>query len=128
MIRDLSNNGPGRLSVEDLEVLDQFICPTDYTLASYQQEIILKTIRDFETKLDHEHEVALKLCHFGETITLIATSITSANPSLLIFEGYVNGQPARLVQHISQLNFLLMAVVKTDTNRPATTIKGFSMG
>ena len=40
----------------------------DYTLADTQYEIIMEQISEFEKNLDDEHEVALKLCNFGQSI------------------------------------------------------------
>lgn len=49
-----------------------------------------------------------------------------ANPSTLIFYGTVGGQEATLIQHMSQLNFLLMSVPKADPEKPARRI-GFAL-
>ena len=34
------------------------------------------------------------------------------NPDIMYFYGTVNGNQAQLIQHVSQLNFMLMAVPK----------------
>lgn len=98
----------------------------NYQLADYQYEIIMESIKDFESELDNEHEIALKLTSFGETITLAVTDIGYHNPSIIIFYGYVNGKPAKLIQHISQLSFLMIAVPKNEPDRPARRI-GFDV-
>ena len=73
---------------------------SDGDCADYQYEIIMNEIADFESALDDDHEVALKLCNFG----------------------YVNGQYSQLIQHISQINFLLTSVPKSDPNKSARRI------
>ena len=99
---------------------------TDSNLASHFYEIIMDRIAEFEENLDEEHEVALKLSSFGQSITLYVTDIGYSNPSTLVFYGLVNGQDATLIQHVSQLNFLLISVKKDVSERPARRI-GFEM-
>ena len=94
----------------------------DYSMADYTYEIIGKQIKDFEDRLDDDHEVALKLTSFGQSITLSVSEIGYANPSTLIFYGFVGEQPATLIQHMSQLNFLLLSVEKPDPAKPPRRI------
>lgn len=94
----------------------------DYTMADYSYEVIMERIKEFEDTLDNEHEVALRLASFGQSITLSVVDIGYSNPSTLVFHGYVGNQPATLIQHISQLNFLLLAVKKTDPEKPPRRI------
>lgn len=86
----------------------------DYKLADYQYEKIMDEIRDFEKELDDEHEIAMMLASFGQNILLHVIDIAYANPTILYFYGYVNGKPSTLIQHVSQLNFLLTAVEKLN--------------
>lgn len=97
----------------------------DYKMADYTREIVMKRIAQFEKELDNEHEVGLKLASFGQSITMSVTSIGYSNPSTLVFRGFVGDQPATLIQHISQLNFLLLAVKKADPEKPPRRI-GFA--
>ncbi len=94
----------------------------NYQSAEYQFEILMKMIKEFEEELDENHEVAAQLAAFGQSIVMQVTSIGYINPAVIRFYGYVNGQKSQLIQHISQLNFLLMAVQKTDPERPAHRI------
>ena len=105
----------------------EVISPRDYNLADYSYEVILERIKYFEDSLDDEHEVAVKLASFGQALTLSVTDIGYSNPSTLVFHGYVGDQPATLIQHMSQLNFLLVAVKKSDPEKPPRRI-GFSVG
>ena len=98
----------------------------DFNMASSFYEIILDRIAEFEDNLDDEHEVAIKLSSFGQSITLYVTDIGYSNPSTLIFYGFVNGQDATLIQHVSQLNFLLISVKKDAVERPVRRI-GFEL-
>jgi len=97
----------------------------DYTMADTQYEIIMEEIRDFESTLDNEHEIAIQLCHFGQSILMNVDSIGYHNPHLIFYYGYVNGKYCQMIQHISQISFLLMSVPKAEANKPAKRI-GFT--
>lgn len=99
--------------------------PRNYNLADWKYEKIIEQIRDFEQKLDDEHEIALKLASFGSSITMAVTYIGFQNPDILYFYGFVNGKEAQLIQHASQLNFLITSVEKEDKSKPARRI-GFT--
>ena len=99
--------------------------PRDYTHADWKFEKIMDEIKEFELTLDDDHEVAIKLASFGSSVTMLVEEIGFQNPDLLYFYGYVNGNFAQLIQHMSQLNFLITSVEKTDKSRPARRI-GFT--
>ena len=107
---------------QDYPSLSDFEPPRDYMLADYQYEKLIDEIKEFESKLDNEHEVAVKLASFGESITINVTNIGYYNPSLIVFDGMVNGNPATLIQHINQLSFLLISVKKADPESPPRRI------
>lgn len=106
--------------VSDIEPL-----PMAYSYSDTQFEILSKHIKAFEKTLDSEHEVGLILTNFGQTITMQVTEISYEESVLMIFKGYVNGRMSTLIQHVSQLNFLLTSVEK-EPDRPKRTI-GFSV-
>lgn len=94
--------------------------------ADWKYKKIVEQIRDFEAALDDEHEVALRLASFGTSIVMTVTDIGYQNPDMLYFYGFVKGKNAQLIQHISQLNFLLLAVEKQTPNTPPRRI-GFAL-
>lgn len=100
--------------------------PRNYALADYQYQLIMDYIRRFESGLDDNHEVAVKLASFGQSVTLNVTKVGYSNPNLFVFYGFVGDSPATLIQHISQLSFLLLAVKKADPNAPKRKI-GFAL-
>lgn len=67
-------------------------------------------ITDFMDSLKPDEEVGIQLASFGVAHQVIVHSVRALGPNLLIFQGHENGLPTTLVQHISQLNFLLVAV------------------
>lgn len=97
-----------------------------YTYADNQYKILMESIIEFQNTLDEDHEVGAMLSSFGQNIIMNVTNLGYANPSLIIFYGYVNGQRCELYQHINQINFLLMACPKIEPNKPARRI-GFSI-
>ena len=100
--------------------------PRDYNMADWKFEKLIEQIKDFEEGLDDDHEVALKLASFGSAIMMYVVTIGYQNPDMLYFYGFVDGQPAQLIQHMSQLNFLITSVEKIDKDKPARRI-GFAL-
>ena len=94
----------------------------DYTRADYQYEVIIKCIKDFQEGLDSDTEVAVQMASYGHPVMMNVNSIEYANPSIIIFRGYIKEQASTLIQHINQLNFVLMAVKKQEPNKPARRI------
>lgn len=100
--------------------------PRDYNMADWKFEKLIEQIKDFEEGLDDDHEVALKLTSFGSAVMMYVVTIGYQNPDMLYFYGFVDGQPAQLIQHMSQLNFLITSVEKIDKDKPARRI-GFAL-
>lgn len=94
----------------------------DHHLADWICEKIIEEIRCFEQSLDNDHEIALKLASFGTSITMVVTDIGYQNPDVLYFYGFVHGKEAQLIQHISQLNFLIVSIEREDKTKPARRI------
>ena len=85
-------------------------------------ENLMEEIIDFQNDLDENHEVGVLLASFGSSVLMNVTELGYQNPDMLYFYGYVNGNEARLIQHVSQLNFLLMSVEKEDKTQPPRRI------
>jgi hypothetical protein len=114
------------LTTSDLSKIQTIDHRTNRHLADYQRQIIIEEIREFEKSLDDEHEVALKLASFGQSITLSVSQIGYENPDVLIFYGYVGDESATLLQHITQLSFLLTSAKKRIPDEPPCRI-GFKL-
>lgn len=80
--------------------------------ADRKYEIIVEQIKEFQDGLSDELDVCVQLASFGSSILMYVTDIGYQNPDVLYFWGHINGNKAQLIQHMSQLNFLLMAVKK----------------
>lgn len=98
--------------------------PIAHSYSDTQFEIIKKYVLDFQASLDNEHDVGLLLTHFGQSMLMEVTEIGYEESVLMVFRGYVNGNKATLIQHISQLNFLLTSIPKAP-DKPKKAI-GFT--
>ena len=87
--------------------------PLAESYSDTQFEIIKNYVQQFQAGLDANHDVGLMLTNFGQTVLMEVTSISYEFPVLMIFRGFVNGQQSTLIQHISQLSFLLTSVPKS---------------
>ncbi|MGH8612145.1 MAG: DUF6173 family protein [Gammaproteobacteria bacterium] len=81
--------------------------------AKWAYERLGEYIKDFEDGLDEEHEIGARLVAFGPSVVFHIQELGYYGPDIVSFDG-VNekGERVQLVQHISQLNVLLVAVKK----------------
>lgn len=87
---------------------------------------LVEMINEFDESLDDEHEVGMRLVTFGQAVTFHVTDIGYYNPSLIRFYGKMDdGSDVELIQHISQISFLLMAVKRINPQEPKKRI-GFT--
>ena len=99
--------------------------PIAYSYSNTQVEIIKDYVLKYQESLDPDKDVALLLTHFGNSILMEVTHIGYEESVLVVFKGFVNGKESVLIQHVSQLNFLLTSVDKAP-DVPKRTI-GFTL-
>lgn len=77
--------------------------------AKWMHERIVRSINDFEGKLDDQHEIGARLVQApGDTIAI--SDVGYWGPDLVIFYGFnPDGDPVELIQHVSQVNVVLVA-------------------
>jgi hypothetical protein len=76
---------------------------------------LVNYIKEFEGELDDNHEVGANLVTFGQSIQIHVQKVSYAAPFLITFQGVDNeGRVLQLIQHVSQLSFLLIAVKKLE--------------
>lgn len=92
-------------------------------------EELIKAVNEFNRNLDEKYEVGIMLASFGQKITISVTGIGYQGDKLIKFIGYSldNGSPVELLQHVSQLNFLLISVPRENPEEPKKEI-GFIKG
>lgn len=72
---------------------------------------ILGRVKQFQAGLPDDHELGLHLADFGGGRALHVRGMGFKNPNIIEFYGMLDGdQQVAIIQHISQLNFLLIAV------------------
>lgn len=80
-------------------------------------------IQHFEASLNEEYEVGIKLVSFGQSVQFSVISLGYIDPNLIWFNGLLpDGSNVELLQHISQISFLMMAVKRPDPEKPKAKI------
>jgi hypothetical protein len=72
----------------------------------------------FNQTLDDSEEVGVRLVSFGQSVVIHVRHLTFQNPCLVIFYGDTETGRVELIQHVSQLSFLLMAVKRLNPEEP----------
>lgn len=92
-IRETQDRRAGRLDAEDVF------------------KHLMEQVRRFQAQLTDSEEIGLRLANFGEAAQIHIRAIGYKNPNLIEFYGLnPDDHKVTLIQHISQLNFLLIAV------------------
>lgn len=77
--------------------------------AVYQN--LLRCVHDFQNTLEETEEIGLQLANFGLASELRIRNIYYLNPNIIEFHGLnLQDNKVTLIQHTSQLNFMLTAV------------------
>lgn len=91
--------------------------------AKWAYEHLIQLVKDCERELDNEHEIGLTIVSLGNTGTYYIQEIDYWSPYFLVFHCLTkNGVKAILIQHHSQLNFLLTVLPKQDPKASAKRI------
>lgn len=81
--------------------------------AAHLRHAVQSSIESFQASLDAEHEVAIRVAPFASDFRLHAREVRFSPSNLVIFVGYAaDGEAVHLVQHLSQVNFMLAAAKK----------------
>jgi len=111
----------GKSFIEQMTEINQ-----PYTAKNIFSQLV-KQIQDFESKLDQEHEVGMQLVSFGHSTQFSVSHLGYIDPSIIWFAGILSdGSHVELMQHVSQISFLLVALQRDEPEIPKTQI-GFSM-
>ncbi|MEQ6968331.1 DUF6173 family protein [Pectobacterium polaris] len=102
----------------------QFSVTGNFANQFYQN--LLVWINEFHKNLSDEYEVGAQLVSFGQSVTFTFSSISYRDPSLISFSGLrEDGSPIELIQHVSQINILLIKVKRSQPEEPKRPI-GFA--
>ena len=84
---------------------------------------LYEEIRDYQNKLPDTEDVAMSVVQFNQSITILVKEIGYIGYNLVCFHGEeTSGKPLGLIQHVQQLNFLLMVVPKPEPRVPKRQI------
>ena len=129
-VSDLNNlpDPPPNMNIKDISSLiaDSLGRPLSYQLhpqsvidahklnpAQWTYERLAEYIKDFEATLDNEHEIGARLVSFGQNVTFHIEDIGYYGPDIIHFDGRNEAmEKVQLIQHVSQLSVLLVAVKK----------------
>lgn len=79
--------------------------------AESMYERIVRSIAEFEEDLKPDEEIGARLVSFGQGEVIHVLDVGYWGPDLITFEGTnADGRPVRLLQHISQISVLLVAL------------------
>lgn len=96
-----------------------------YTAKNIFHELIDR-IQKFESELDEEYEVGMQLVSFGNTTQFSVSSLGYTDPSIIWFAGLLDdGSHVELVQHVSQISFLMIALKRSNPEKPKPLIGFF---
>jgi hypothetical protein len=100
--------------------------PNDQNLADGFHQRLTEWINDFHLSLDEEHEAGIRLVNFGTAVTFHIEDLGYWNPSLISFKGRnEQGERVTLIQHVSQISVLLVALKRKNIEAPKKPI-GFA--
>lgn len=84
---------------------------------------LYEEIRDYQNNLPDTEDVAMSIVQFNQSITILVKEIGYIGYNLVCFHGEdTSGKPLELIQHVQQLNFLLMVVPKPAPEVPKRQI------
>ena len=99
-------------SILDMPSYEQnYLRPTNF--AKEAVDAIYDEISGFESALDEEHESGMSIVGGPAGVCLHVRKVYRYGSDKLVFDGInTDGSPLRLMQHLSQLNFLMISAKK----------------
>ncbi len=96
-----------------LDYITDIPIPKPPNMAEYAVEAIYEEIADFEAKLDADHEIGMPVVGGPAGLCVHVREVYRYGTDKLVFVGIDSEQkPVRLIQHLSQLNVLMLAAPK----------------
>jgi hypothetical protein len=87
------------------------------SLASNTAKYIYNSINDFWANIGNDYEVGMQLTSLGQGVQVYLNNLTYYEPHLIIFDSeFSDGTKMRIVQHVTQLNYAIIALPKQRPN------------
>ncbi|MDI9472487.1 MAG: DUF6173 family protein [Bacillota bacterium] len=90
--------------------------------AEHVFDVIRKEIEQKEKDLDHEHEIIMSFTSFGHSVSMYVEAIKYKEPHFIFFYGLIDNKKSVLIQHVSQLSFLITVERIQTEQRPPRRI------
>ena len=95
----------------------------EQSVAEIVAQNLYQEVLSYQANLPDEDDVAMIVVNFNQSTTILVDSIGYIGYNLIRFGGKdSSGKPLELLQHISQLNFLLTVVPKDEPEIPKRPI------
>lgn len=93
--------------------------PTGASDAQWMVMRLAQAVAAFESKLDANHEVGFSMVSFGAGQVLRFEDLGYWAPDVVLFYGRTDdGAPIQLIEHVSQVNVMLVAARKASPEPP----------
>jgi hypothetical protein len=94
--------------------------------AAHTAEYIYNSILDFSETIDDSYDVGMQVTSLGSSVKVYLTDVNYYDPHLIIFNSESeDGTIIKIVQHVTQLNYALVALKKLEPEKPKRKI-GFN--
>jgi len=95
----------------------------DSGFAHILAEQIYNQIDSFDKSINPDEEVGIKLVQYGEIIKFAISEVGYEDPYLIYFYGFLDdGSPIHLIQHVSQISFVLIKMKRPEPEKPKRQI------
>ncbi len=89
--------------------------PDPARAAEWTFKRLVRYIQQFEANLDPDQEIGGRMVSFGDVVQFSIMNVGYWNPDIITFDGVdKQGRAIKLIQHVSQLNVLLIAAAKLN--------------
>lgn len=119
---DTAQEAIKKASIEKEEVRHITIGST----AAHTAEYIYNSIIEFSETIDDSYDVGIQVTSLGTSVKVYLTDVNYYDPHLIIFNSESeDGTIIKIVQHVTQLNYALVALKRLEPENPKRKI-GFS--
>ena len=114
-------------TIPPYQTLEYTINKKAFGYSSALAEQIYQQIIAFDETINNDEEVGIKLVQYGEVIRFTISGIGYQDPYLIYFHGLLDdGSPIQLIQHVTQVSFVLIKTKRPEPEKPKRQIGFYS--